>query len=324
MLRTPAAANARSTCTVCASTSSVAIASRMPSAPITAARAYSSPIARLRRTPGHWRLYLRLFDGSHRLLAFTVVVSIAQALLLVPIATLAQRAFDREIPRGHAGAVAVVALLMLALYVASTALSLVTRWVTLKVTKEAIARLRVQLAERLLRLSRAELDRSSVTELQSIVVQDSERVDNMSNTVIAVLLPAAIVTVGLSIVALVLSPLLFATVLAIVPVLVVVNRVFARNIGPRTRRWQRAFDAFASGTALGLRAMPLTKIHAAEEVEIERQSRTAWELSGAGWAVAWATGSYSIVQGAVSGCAGVLVLIVGGWSASHGHTSIGD
>jgi ABC-type multidrug transport system fused ATPase/permease subunit len=253
-----------------------------------------------------------------------VVVSIAQALLLIPIAKLVQRAFDREIPRGHAGAVAVIALIMLGLYVASTALNLLTRWISLKVTKQAVTRLRVRLVERLLRLSRPELDRSSATELQSIVVQDSERIDQMSNTIIAVLMPAVLVAIGLSVVALVRSPLLFATVLAVVPILVVANRLFARDIGARTRRWHSAFDAFASATALGLRAMPLTKIHAAEEIEIERQARIVRELSSAGRAMSWAAGAYSIVQGSISGCAGVLVLIVGGWAASRGDMSIGE
>src|SRR5207248_7152445 len=91
-----------------------------------------------------------------------------------------------------------------------------------------------------------------------------------------------------------------------------------------TRRWQRAFDAFASATALGLRAMSLTKVHAAERIEIERRSQLVDELSSTGRQMAWAGGAYAVVQQSISACAGVVVLIVGGWSTARGDMTIGE
>lgn len=270
-----------------------------------------------------WRTYLRLFDGSWRLLAFTVGLSVAQGLLLVPVAALVQRAFDRQIPHRQASAVALTGLIILVLYVANAALGLLTRYISLKVNKSTVAHLRVMLTERLYALSKAELDRSSTTKLQSMVVQDSERVDVMSNALIALLLPAVVVFLGLSVVAVVRSPLLCAALVVVVPFMLVANRWLARVIRGHTRRWQRAFDSFASATALGLRAMSLTKVHAAERIEVARRSRTAFELSNAGRQMAWAGGAYMVVQQSVSACAGVVVLIVGGWSTAEGHMTIG-
>src|SRR5436190_12990021 len=117
-----------------------------------------------------------------------VALSVAQGLLFVPIAGLVKHAFDSQIPHGHAGAVAITGVLILLLYAANAALGLLTRYVSLKVNKDAVARLRIMLTERLYALSRARLDRSSAGELQSIVVQDSERVDVMSNALTALLL----------------------------------------------------------------------------------------------------------------------------------------
>jgi ATP-binding cassette subfamily B protein len=273
---------------------------------------------------GPWRAYIRLFDGSRRLLAITVVVSILQGLLLVPVAALVARAFDRQIPRGNTGGVAATGALILVLYVASAGLGLFTRFVSLKVNKSAVTRLRVMLIERLYGLSRAELDRRSAGELQSIVVQDSERVDAMSNAIVALLLPAALIALGLSVVALALNPLLFAVLVAVVPVLILADRTLARVIRGRTRQWYRAFDAFASTTSLALRAMSLTKAHGAERVEIERRSQIVRELGAAGRQMAWAGGAYSIVQQSISACAGVVVLIVGGWSTARGDMTIGQ
>ena len=275
-----------------------------------------------RNTP--WRMYLELFDGSRRQLALTLVIAVGQALLLVPIAKLVQHAFDHQIPHRQAGAVALTGLIILVLYVANAALGLLTRYISLKVVKAAVTQLRIKLTRRLYAMAQAELDRSSVGELQSIVVQDSERVDAMSNALVALLLPAAVISVGLMVVALVLSPLLCAALLAVVPIMYVANRRLAGVIRRRTRRWQRAFDAFASATALGLRAMSLTKVHSAEPIEVERRSTLAVELEGAGREMAWAGGAYAITQQSVSACAGVIVLIIGGWSTARGDMTLGQ
>lgn len=276
-----------------------------------------------RRIRGPWRLYVRLFEDSRRLLGIAVALSVLQALALVPIAGLLQRAFDRQLPQHRAGAVAVTAGLIFVLYAANAGLGLWTRYVSLKVNKIAVGRLRVILTERLYALTRAELDRSSAGLLQSIVVQDSERVDVMSNALIALLIPAVIVSIALMAVALAVSPLLFAALLIVVPTMIATNRWLTPIIRARTRRWQRAFDEFASATALGLRAMSLTKVHGAERIEIEHRSRLIRELTDAGRQMAWAGGAYGILQQAVSACAGVVVLIVGGWATARGEMTIG-
>jgi ATP-binding cassette subfamily B protein len=271
-----------------------------------------------------WRVYVRLFDESRPLLGITVTLSVLQALVLVPIAGLLAHVFDTQIPDHDAGGVALTAGLILLLYAANAGLALWTRYISLKVNKRAVARLRVMLTERLYALDRAELDRSSAGVLQSIVVQDSERVDVMSNAIVAVLIPAVIVSIGLSVVALVVSPLLFGALVAVVPLMIATNRLLTPIMRRRTRRWQRTFDAFAATTALGLRAMPLTKAHAAEEIEIERRSRLIGELTDAGREMAWLGGTYGIVQQAITACAGVLVLVVGGWATSGGQLTTGQ
>jgi ATP-binding cassette subfamily B protein len=276
------------------------------------------------RFTGPWRLYIRLFTDARRLVAATVTLSVLQALALVPIAHLLQRAFDSQIPHHHSGAVAVTGALVLLLYAVNAGLGLWTRYISLKVNKRAIARLRVILTERLYSLDRATLDRSSAGVLQSIVVQDSERVDVMSNGLIALLLPAAIVSVGLLVVALAVSPILCGALLTVVPMMVAINRWLTPVMRRRTRRWQRAFDAFASATALGLRAISLTKVHGAEEMEIARRSQQIEELTDTGRQMAWANGAYGVLQGSLSACAGVIVLIVGGWSAARGDLTVGQ
>jgi ABC-type multidrug transport system fused ATPase/permease subunit len=271
-----------------------------------------------------WRLYGGLFDDSRRLIAITVSLSVLQALALVPIGLLLQRIFDEQIPHHDAGAVAITAVVIFLLYAASAGLGVWTRYISLKVNKRAVGRLRLMLTERLYALDEAELDRSSAAVLQSIVVQDSERVDVMSNSVIALLIPSVVVSIGLIAVALVVSPLLFAALLTVVPMMIAVNRWMTPAIRRRTRRWQQTFDEFAAATATGLRAMSLTKIHGAEQIEIERRSRLIEELTDAGRRMAWLGGTYGILQQAISACAGLIVLVVGGWATSRHELTTGD
>jgi len=272
----------------------------------------------------NWALYLRLFDGSRRLLALTVVTSIGQAALLIPVAALIVRVFDRAIPQKDPGAVTVAALALLALYAASTGLALVTRYLSIRINTRATVRLREQLVERLYGLSRADVDQASSAELQSMIVQDSERIDMMSNAVISSVVPAALVALGLSVVALVLSPQLFATVLATIPVVAIAHRLFVRRIRGRARRWQRASDRFAAGITLGLRAMPLTQIHGARDYEVRRHTMHVHEAGAARSSLLWASGAYSLVQSLISACAGVLVLLLGGWMTARGDMSLGS
>jgi ABC-type bacteriocin/lantibiotic exporter with double-glycine peptidase domain len=273
---------------------------------------------------GPWRAYVGLFDESWRLLAMTVTLSVAQGLLLLPIAWLVESVFDTQIPHHHAVAVAVTGGVILVLTVTSTTLGLLTRSVSLRVNKRAVARLRMMLTERLYAMSRAELDRSSAGELQSIVVQDSERVDQMSNAVIALVLPAVVISLGLTVAAIVLSPLLCASLLVVMPIMIGANRRLGHRVRHRTRLWQRAFDRFASATGLGLRAMSLTKVHGAEAIEIEHRMQLVGELSETGRQMATTMGTYTILQQSISASAGVVVLIVGGWSAARGDMTIGE
>jgi ABC-type multidrug transport system fused ATPase/permease subunit len=271
-----------------------------------------------------WGPYWRLFDGSGRLIAASVLISVAQASLLVPVAIVVKRAFDTYIPNGDARSVALGGALILVLYVASAALGLLTRYLVLKTTKTAITGVRVNLLERIYTLSRTYFDQHSSGKLHSIIVQDSERLDVVSNALVGVLIPAAMVSVGLSVIALVLNPLLLAALACVVPIMIVVGRLLARRVRARTRIWQRAFDVFSAQTALALRAMTLIKVHGAERIELERRSKEIAALGDAGREMAWRSGAYLIVQQAITASAGVVVLVIGGWATAKGDMTLGE
>jgi ABC-type bacteriocin/lantibiotic exporter with double-glycine peptidase domain len=272
----------------------------------------------------NWRTYLSLFGASRRLVALSLATAVAQSLMLVPIGLLVREAFDDAIPNSDTGQLVLIGAAIVGLYFGSAALGLWARHAVLRATKAAITRLRQDVVAKLLRLPRAWFDRRDSGTLHATVVQDSERLDVMGNQAVAQLLPGLVVGLALSAALLWLNPLLFALLLTTGPVMVLLGRTLGRATRGRTRSWQQAFDRFSSETALGLRTMTLTKVHAAEDFELARRSGTITELGEAGRKMAWLQNAYTIIGGAVTATSSVVVLVVGGAAVARGSMSLGD
>lgn len=273
---------------------------------------------------GQARRYLRLFGGARGLLIASLLLSLGQSALLVPVPLVIKHVFDVDLRHGHGTGLAVSGAVVLVLYLASSALGLWTRYAVLKATKRAIAQLRCALLAKVYELPQSFHDRSDPGELHATIVQDSERLDVVANGVVGMLLPAVVVGLGLAGVALVLNPLLFALLACSLPGMVLVSQRLSGRLRTRTRAWQQAFDQFSAQTQLALRARTLTEVRAADRVELERQGGQVERLSAAGLEMAWRQSALSILQGAIATAAGVLVLVIGGRAVAQGQMSIGE
>lgn len=269
------------------------------------------------------RTLARLFAPHRRLLAGTLVVSILQAAVLLPVALIVRHVFDTSVPRGDVAGVVWYGAAVMVLYLASSVLALWTRYAVLKITKGAVADLRYRLVERVVSFPKAYFDKTRTSSLHTSIVWDSERFDLMTTALIQ-LLPAVMVSLGLSAVLLVLNPLLFLVLVCVVPVLIAVSRLLGRRVRRRTRVWQAALELFSSQTQLALRAITLIKVHAAEPLELARRRRQIGELAEAGRQMAWLQATYALVEGAVAASAGVIVLVVGGAAVARGRMTLGE
>jgi ABC-type multidrug transport system fused ATPase/permease subunit len=273
---------------------------------------------------GQVRRYLRLLGGAHGLLVASLVASLAQSALLVPIPLVIKHVFDTDLHRGDSRGVAEGGAIVLGLYLANSALALWTRYTVLRATKRAMAQLRRSLLAKIYALPQSFHDRHDAGELHATIVQDSERLDIVANAAVGQMLPAAVVALGLAVVALVLDPLLFALLACAIPGMVFVKRRLGTRLRAHTRAWQHAFDRFSVQTQLALRMRTLTEVRAAEQGELEHRSAEIERLSAAGLEMAWRQAALSIAQGAIVAVAGVLVLVVGGRAVAEGRMSTGD
>jgi ABC-type bacteriocin/lantibiotic exporter with double-glycine peptidase domain len=271
-----------------------------------------------------WLRFARLYRGSRGTLVLSGLMSIAQAVLLAPTALLVAHAFDDLVPKKDIGGLFLVTAAILATYLASAGLALLTRYLVIKTTKQAITELRARLIDRVYSLPRAYFDRKSRGRLHSIVVQDSERLDAMGGMLVGVLLPAGTVAIGLCVILAVLNPLMFGVLVTVVPVIMLLGRWLGRRVRQRMRRFQAAFDVFSTQTQLALRALTLTKVQGAEREEAAKRRSEHVVLAEAGRQVAWYQGAYYIVQNAVAASSGLLVLALGGRAVALHHMSLGD
>jgi ABC-type bacteriocin/lantibiotic exporter with double-glycine peptidase domain len=271
-----------------------------------------------------WRAFSRLIDGSGHLAALGLCLSVAQALALVPIALLVRAAFDDAIPSEDSSRLIVLGAGILGLYLLSLAFGLAGRYAVLRVTKPAVARVRLELLDHVIWLPSSFYDSTDSGRLHSLIVQDTERLDTMAKFLLAVVIPS-LGTAALLLASLVaIQPVLLAILLVAIPLLFGLSRLLRGPLRRRVRVWQEASDAFSAGVLATLRSASLIKVRTAEEQALEQGMARAEELAAAGQRISWVQQAYALIQVALGGVAGVIVLIGGGLAVLHGSISTGD
>ncbi len=255
--------------------------------------------------------------------AWGLGLSVAQSLALVPIALLVRTAFDDAIPSGDSDRLIALGAGILGLYLLSLALGLAGRYAVLRVTKPAVARVRSELIDHVVWLPSSFYDSTESGRLHSLIVQDTERLDTMAKCLLAVVIPS-LGTAAILLASLVaIQPVLLAVLLVAIPLLFGLSRLLRRTLHDRVRAWQEAADGFSASVLATLRSASLIKVRTAEEQAIEDGAARSAELAAAGQQVAWVQQAFALIQVALGGVAGVIVLIGGGLAVLNGSMSTG-
>jgi ABC-type multidrug transport system fused ATPase/permease subunit len=270
------------------------------------------------------RRVVELLGDARGPVAIAVVLGSAQALLLVPIAAIVEHLFDEQLPPGGSGSVVVSGLLMMALYAGSAGVGILARLLIVRVVRDVGARLRRALLTQLYALPPSWHDRQAAGRLHALLVIDSERVEQLVQTIASPILPALATGVALALVAAFVSPLLTAVVLVAAPPVAALILILSRRSRARTREWQNAYRDFSADTQLALRMLRLSVLEGTEEQEVERRGRQVSELSRARAASQWAQSINSQVYVALAAVLGVLVLVVGGSAVHRGSMKLGE
>jgi len=271
-----------------------------------------------------WRYYGSFYRGDGAQLLLTTAASIAQSFLQLPIVLLVRKAFDDVTRSQDIHLLPIIGAAVIALYLISGGLGLYIRWAVLRVTKLAVQRLRTELLHKFYSVSRTFHSQADHSRLHTMVVQDTERVDIMSNALIALMAPAVLVSAVLGAFMLYVNWRLFLVLGITMPLLIMVSRSVARAVREGTQDFHRSFDTFSRGMAFVLEAMDLTRWQSAEDWETRRQTENLTDLRLTSGRVAGLSAAYSLLQHTVVAVSAVLVLILGGGAVAGGQMTLGD
>jgi ABC-type multidrug transport system fused ATPase/permease subunit len=280
------------------------------------------PIAPRRPTP--WRLYARYYRRSRLQLLGATALAIAQAAALLPIPFAFGLAFDRAIPSRDSRTLALIVVGVLGLNLLSAALGVLSRHLSLKVTKQKLLEVRRDLLERLYRMPRGDSAGLDYGRVHDLMVHDTERLDIMTSAIVFHVLPAACLAAGIGTILFYLNPRLTLITLALLPLLVLASHLIRERLKARTRAFHRAFERYSRGIWFVLEAMDLTRFQAAESREITHQQEHMARLKTESQAMAWLQSASSVLHMALVAAAAVLVLLIGGLGLSRGSMTLGN
>jgi ABC-type multidrug transport system fused ATPase/permease subunit len=271
-----------------------------------------------------WRYYARAYRGYYGPLSGAVLGACGQSLLVLPLVLIVRRIFDSVIPGRQFRLLALAAGAMFLLNLANGALSLWIRSVSLRITKIVIRQIRNDMVDRLYSFPRMFYDNCDRSILHATIVQDTERVDVMSNALVALALPSALVSSVLCAVLVYLNPVLFGVMACVAPPLYLASRFMGGKVRGRMNQFRRSFDSFSKGILHVLQTMDLARIQTAEPFESGRQKSKIEDLRITSGSMAWLETAYGLVQSTISAVGSILILIVGGVAVGRGSMSIGD
>jgi ATP-binding cassette subfamily B protein len=191
--------------------------------------------------------------------------------------------------------------------------------VTLTTTKIVVANIRYDLLSHLYALSRSFYGDGDRGALHATIVQNTERLDMMSNAIVTKMLPSLLAGGSLSAVLIWLNWRLFLVVLVIAPLFLVMNRILGKRVKTAARALRRSFETFSKGVLFVTESIDLTRAQTAEKLELKRQWKHIEDLRVKSGRFAWIDTAYGLVQSNLAILASVIVLMAGGVASPIGR-----
>jgi ABC-type bacteriocin/lantibiotic exporter with double-glycine peptidase domain len=271
-----------------------------------------------------WKNYLDRYRTTRSGLVLSASGAVAQALLVLPQAYLIKLVFAGMLAKSGWSAILDPVAGILATACLAGSLSLAARHFSLTVTKRVIAEMRNDLLIRTYAVCHPFAPISDRTAMHAAIVQDTERVDVMSNALAVIVLPSVVMILLLVTAILLLDPWLIAAVAGLVPLAMLVHYTVGRRLKSRVAAFRASFEDFSGGIMFALGTMELTRLRGAQSWEVDRQRRRIEDLRIVCRDMAWLGTAYGIAHGGVTRFAALTVLAVGSGQVAHGAITVGE
>jgi len=271
-----------------------------------------------------WRYFAGFYKGQYKRLAFSSVISSVQSLIIIPTLLLVRYVFDEAIPQKDIHLLVLSGIGIFVFRLANSGISLWIRSININIIRTVIFKLREDILTTIYGFSRSTYTSFDQKTTHARIVQDTERLSNMSDSCVSNLLPSLFGSLALCVILLFLNWFLFLIVSLIFPVLFLANRYTGKLVKERVYLFQRAFEKFSKGILFVLRYMDLTKNQTAEEGEITRQTKILEELSTRTGMMGFIYAVHGSVQSNLTGLSGIIILVLGGYSVASQSITLGE
>ncbi|MBT2396361.1 ABC transporter ATP-binding protein [Streptomyces sp. ISL-100] len=215
-------------------------------------------------------------------------------------------------------------LLLAALFVSEAVTGAAGRFVLERMGERVVRGLRHSLIGRLLRLDMREYDRHRSGDLISRVTTDTTLLREVVSQALVDLVTGALVAAGAIVLMLWIDPLLLLLVAATVAAAAVIVASLLKGIRAASERMQTSVGAIAADLERALGALPMVRVHRAEDREAQRIGACVESAYGAGVRTAKLASVMSpAVELAVQGSF-LIVLVIGGLRVNGHANSLGD
>ena len=252
------------------------------------------------------------------------LAAVVQSALTLPTLTLVRRALDDALPSRNVPLLWWIGAALLCLRIAGSFLALAVRSIVLRAVKDATRSLRDELATHVMSRGRSFFSQADLTQLHTRLVQDTERVDTVTTTLIAGMLPALITSTLLLVIMTSISPVLVLLSALAAPILWGVGRLTSRNIKRELDAFRARFEESSAGTQFVLRFMDLIRMRAWQPAELRAQHARHEALRDAGVAMGMSYAWHAHSQRAVTTIAGLALLVLGGAAVARGDMTLGQ
>ena len=271
-----------------------------------------------------WKWFWGRLVKLRRLLIGCILLALLQSMTMPPTAWLIRRILDVAIPSRNVRQMVLLGLCILGCNLASSGLALGTRFLSLRTTKIAVSKMRHLLLQRCFDLPRSVHDTLDRGDLHTLLVQDTQLVDVMSNALISGLMPSALISILLIALLAVMNLKLLAVLMLIWPLLYLVNHRLKSTVRTWVDRNRGSFAHFSSGMHFVLHKLDLARYQSAERAEIKQQYGRIEQQRVDSERMAWLQSAYGLVQNTIITISGIFILVIGGTQVVSGKMSLGS
>lgn len=253
-----------------------------------------------------------------------LLVSLGQSALAIPAAVLLKRAFDQSIPKQDISELWSIGLALLALRVVSTAATIATKAISLKVTRQTLATLRRELQDKVLDLPRSFYQRVGSDKVQDVLVMETDRFEQCLGALLGSVVPSVVLAAALAAILVYLDARLFLLMLLVWPTTWIMNEVVRRRAIASVRVHNTEYRSYARHFRWFVDALDFVRVHNAEAREEAAGDAHIDTVQRTGTPVQLLNTVYVQTQLLLLTVISVVILLAGGNAVAQGRMSLGE